>query len=898
MPAYRFSWQPFDDRTVQELAREIGFSGDKSEARSYLAERVARPNDEFVSRTKDVLTRVWLPQHSGIGTAIVRQLFDWGVGPLGAMPTDAAGCAAYIGRCRNRSRLRDQLVSSLRRYGDVGREGEITGDEDFVPSFGVVVPSKQVNDRRQPYPHQEAAWKKLDDHFREAGNDGVFRGILVMPTGSGKTFTAAHWLTRRWLDAGKRVLWLAHREELLAQAARAFVSCSGLARTQERLRIRQVSSRACRFHQIDPEDQVICCSVHSLARAGSEAEKLLHDPNLFVVIDEAHHAPAKSYRDAIALLEGAGAHRLLGLTATPTRTAERERPALRKLFGDRVIYQVSMNELIAKELLAKPVPMTVKTKVEAEDGMTTEDREHLVTFHEPSSEMLARLGRDERRNHTIVSQYAANAAKFGKTLVFTTDVEAAALLRDRFRQAGIEAEYLASYRPDLKEGEPGVDRREVLRDFAAPRSGLDVLINVDMLTEGVDLPATRTVFLARPTSSEILFRQMVGRALRGPRAGGNREAFIVSFEDHWDTYFDYLTPVDWLNEAGALPEERAPEGGARRQTPSGDAADWVSWDQVLAVAHGIRATMTDVDADVFEAVPHGMYVLDYEADGEEVRHVIHVYEHQRPCWEAMFAHLRRTTRTELAAISTDALDAEYFDDCDPPRASRLDIDTVVEQVRAGNPLPEFVELSGRSLCDPRELAKLAKERDLRKSEETALLTERHTALARMVYPTMVDFQRAFDDAMRELEHPGLAVPTRGVPTFEHPPANPLRSGPRHDLQALKDEMLRTASEIIQGPVPHHGRVDWSGRIIKGWLGRAWCSNQPGVGPIKINLVLDSPDISEGAMKFLLWHEYLHLYLMGGHSDGFRKFERSWPEWARWDRELDGLNERFGVEYWR
>jgi hypothetical protein len=168
----------------------------------------------------------------------------------------------------------------------------------------------------------------------------------------------------------------------------------------------------------------------------------------------------------------------------------------------------------------------------------------------------------------------------------------------------------------------------------------------------------------------------------------------------------------------------------------------------------------------------------------------------------------------------------------------------------------------------------------------------------MVYPTMVDFQRAFDDAMRELEHPGLAVPTRGVPTFEHPPANPLRSGPRHDLQALKDEMLRTASEIIQGPVPHHGRVDWSGRIIKGWLGRAWCSNQPGVGPIKINLVLDSPDISEGAMKFLLWHEYLHLYLMGGHSDGFRKFERSWPEWARWDRELDGLNERFGVEYWR
>lgn len=896
MPAYRFSWDPFDDRTALELARDIGFRGGAADSRKYLVDRVARPNDGFIRETKDTLAGVWLPQHAGMGAAIVRELFDLRIGPMGAVPQDAAGCAEYVRRCRNSTRLRELLFSRLISYGDVGREGDATGDDEFIPSFGVLVPSRQSGDRRRPYPHQEEAWAKLDAHLREAGENGVFKGVLVMPTGSGKTFTAAHWLTRRWLDAGKRVLWLAHREELLSQAARAFHQCAGLAASRERLRIRQVSGRTCQFHQIDPEDHVICCSVHSLARAGEGAEGLLHDPRLFVVIDEAHHAPAKSYRDAIELLQKAGAHRLLGLTATPTRTSEKERPALRKLFGERVIHQVSMTDLIAKELLARPIPATVRTNVDAETGMTAEDRAHLVTFHEPSAEMLARLGRDEHRNHIIVQHYTENAARYSKTLVFTTDVRAAALLTDAFRRASIEAEYLASYRPDLKEGEQGVDRREVLRAYADPRSGLDVLINVDMLTEGVDLPMTRTVFLARPTSSDILFRQMVGRALRGPRAGGNREAHIISFEDHWSTYFDYLSPLDWLAETGEVVQEAAPQKPAEPKAPIEGAP--VSWDQVILVAHGIRATMADSHADVFEAVPHGMYVLDYEAEGEAVRCVIHVYDHQRPCWDALFAHLRSLSKNKLAAMDSRALDTEFFSDCDPPKASSLDVETVVQRYCAGDPLPRYMELAGRAGCDPRELAKLARATDMRRSEENALLEARHTLLAQVIYRTMLDFRRAFDDAMREIEHPGAAAPPKGVPMFEPPPSNPLRPGPpHHDLQKLMSGMLKRGAKLLHCPLPHKGSVDWSRRPMKGWFGHAWYSNQPGQGPIKINVILNSPDFSDTTLLFLLWHEYLHLYLMAGHTEEFRKLERLWPDHMGCNREMDALNEKFGVQYW-
>lgn len=894
MPAYRFSWDLFDDDTVRELARDIGYAGrDAAGARAYLSPRVARPNDDFVRQTKNTLARVWLPKHPAVGGAIVRELFDMHIGPLGPMPQDGEGCAEYVLKCRNSARLRDLLLGRLISFGDRGRESDAADDEDFVPSFTWLVPSKQPVDHRKPFSCQKEAWRQLDDHFRQAGPNRVFKGVLVMPTGAGKTFTAANWLTRRWLDAGNRVLWLAHREELLAQAARAFSICAGLAPKREQLRLRQVSSRHCRFHQIDPADDIVCCSIHSLARAERrEREKLLFDPRLFVVIDEAHHAPAKSYRDMIHLLEQAGTHRLLGLTATPTRMAETERPVLRKLFGDTVVYQISMSELIAQEILAQPIPVTVKTNVDAEIGMTAEDRSHLATFNEPSPDMLARLGQNEHRNRTIVHHYAANAERYGKTLVFTTDVAAAALLADAFREANIEAQYLASYRPDLKEGER-IDRRDVLRTYADPRSHLDVLINVEMLTEGVDLPVTKTVFLARPTGSDILFRQMVGRALRGPRVGGNPEAFLVSFEDHWQTYFDYLSPIEWLKESEPVP----PPLPITPPPPPLPEPEWpISWEQVIAIARAIRATIPDSAADSFEAVPHGMYVMEYNADGEAQRRVIHVYEHQLPCWDALIAALKGMSKTELEAVEASALYEEFFADCEPPKSPLLDIEAVLERRRAGDAPPDYVELSGRADCDPREIAKLAHEQDLRRSEENALLEERYSILARVIYPTMLEFQHAFDDAMREIEH-GVTPPPKGVPCFEPPPSGSPRPGPQYDLSELMAEMLRRGSELLHQPLAHDGTVEWSRRWIKGWYGKAWIGSQPGVGSIRVNVLLDSPDFSRETLLYLLWHEYLHLHLMAGHTPEFRRLEHLWPEHAACDRELDALNEKFGVQYW-
>ena len=87
--------------------------------------------------------------------------------------------------------------------------------------------------------------------------------------------------------------------------------------------------------------------------------------------------------------------------------------------------------------------------------------------------------------------------------------------------------------------------------------------------------------------------------------------------------------------------------------------------------------------------------------------------------------------------------------------------------------------------------------------------------------------------------------------------------------------------------------------MKGWYGMAWheMTTPTGHGRIKINRLLDSPDASADTLRFLLWHEYLHLFLKAGHTKTFRELERKWPDWLACDREMDSLNERFGVQYW-
>jgi hypothetical protein len=116
-------------------------------------------------------------------------------------------------------------------------------------------------------------------------------------------------------------------------------------------------------------------------------------------------------------------------------------------------------------------------------------------------------------------------------------------------------------------------------------------------------------------------------------------------------------------------------------------------------------------------------------------------------------------------------------------------------------------------------------------------------------------------------------------------------------------MLEAAPSLLRKRLPPSAiAIEWTRRPIKGWYGQAsWNPHivPAGIttGKIRINRLLDSPDVSAECLRYLLWHEYLHLHLRAAHPPEFRLLERRWPKWEALDRELDALNERFGIQYW-
>ncbi|MBW4579589.1 MAG: DEAD/DEAH box helicase [Tildeniella nuda ZEHNDER 1965/U140] len=895
---YRFSWDAFGEGTVKAIAHANGYSSHlESDPRTWLTNKYSRPDEYFVERMKSTLEQCWLPDYEGT-PQLVEQLIDAGIGPLGN-PKTPMDCVAYVRKCRNSKTVRLRLLEAMLRYGDQDRQPDdplLFPTDGSVPRFAILDPTKQPVDCRQPYDYQIEAWDKLSVHFAESEVTKVFQGLLVMPTGSGKTFTSARWLMQNVINRGYRLIWLAHRHELLEQAAREFHNLASFATQLEKVRVRIISGIHCSTTQIDPADHILIASVSSLARRPDLIDQILADPKSFLVIDEAHHSTAKSYQALINRLGTIDRRRILGITATPTRTAETERGTLAKLFGNRILHDVPITTLIERQFLARPLPVRVATEADVEAGVTSQDEQFLAQFHDLSEAWLQRIGHLEERNRLIVDHYLQNHEKYGKTLIFAIDVSHAALLTERLQAKGIKADYVASYRLD---GEPtnNQERMHRFRDKDG-EDAIEVLVNVQILTEGVDIPGIQTVFLTRPTVSEILMRQMIGRALRGEKAGGTKDAYIVSFEDHWERFREWQRPL------ALVPDIVPPEPDAEKSTKvvPPTLVSMLPWDLIRAAAAQVATQGRGFEADVFEAIPHGWYLLSRDQDGEDVYQVIAVYEHQHSSWEALLKYLWTLPQAALETMPADTAFDEFFWDSDYPLPSQHDVQKVIAHRLAGGDYPEYNDLAEREACDPYRLANQIFEADLGAKAQNTLTEDRYTALAQAIYPSLRDFRAAIEDALYERQHPDASTRAqRAVPIFHPRPEETLQPGPHHNLDHLMIKVLELASGLlgIDQPLTQRHSVVWTKRLVKGWYGQAyWEPGQPhGQGKIRLNRLLDSPDVSEDVIQYLLWHEYLHLYLQQGHTQTFREYERRWATYQECDRFLDNLNERFGVQFW-
>jgi len=436
--------------------------------------------------------------------------------------------------------------------------GSSSEGSDFYREY-VLADARRDKMEKAPAPHQAQALHELVKWYKAAPAERR-GGILVLPTGGRKTFTAGHFICRNALSDGFKVLWLAHTHHLLEQAFFSFADLVGLiGEPKSRLNVRVVSGTIGHFpvHSIKASDDVVIGSLQTVTNALTNRHKQLDtflntaEGNLFVVFDEAHHSPAPSYRNLLTnLRDRCPLMYLMGLTATPTHTEVKKRGWLEKLFPQRLIYQVSPKTLMADGILARPVFEEAQTTFNP-DFDEREYEKWVGTNRDLPEDIINTLASSKERNDYIVGCYVSNRKRYGKTIIFVDRWTQCEYLREALRRHSVKADAIYSHvdsnlgNATARNRRTSAENAKVLQDF---RDGkLDVLINIRMATEGTDVPDVQTVFLTRQTTSQILLTQMVGRALRGPKFGGTEKAFIVSFIDNWKqrinwAAYDQLAP--------------------------------------------------------------------------------------------------------------------------------------------------------------------------------------------------------------------------------------------------------------------------------------------------------------------------------------------------------------------
>src|SRR6185437_12196580 len=220
---------------------------------------------------------------------------------------------------------------------------------------------------------------------------------------------------------------LAHTHHLLEQASSYFDDLAGLiAGSKERLTVRVVSGTPehCQFHSIMPTDDVVICSLQTAANADKRSHPQLDAflsaaaDKLIVVFDEAHHAPAPSYRTLIDHLRNrCPGLFLLGLTATPIYNDERKQGWLLRLFPQNILYQVPAKDLMAAGILSHPVLEDAPT----EFAPTFDEpafQKWTTTYRDIPEDVIEQLATNQNRNDAIVNRYVSDRERYGKTIIF------------------------------------------------------------------------------------------------------------------------------------------------------------------------------------------------------------------------------------------------------------------------------------------------------------------------------------------------------------------------------------------------------------------------------------------------------------------------------------------------
>ena len=378
------------------------------------------------------------------------------------------------------------------------------------------------------------------------------RMLVHMPTGAGKTKTAmeiaSDYLRCKSVLGGHEknvfVVWLAHSKELCEQALETF---------QNTWRIRgdyEIDTFKL-FGDAEYSDEILKSErafifvgfqkFNAMLNSSNELQEKIKNKILqnikLVIVDEAHKSLASTYEKAINLLSKSSAGvQLIGLTATPGRSSDQadgQNNFLAEFFNSTKIRMIDnfgvpienpISYLQDLEVLAKIDRFELMTDVQIK--LSEQQIKNLKLYgDERLGEILRNLAGNPARNKIIIDKVRELFDNNESILIFACNVEHCIILQTLLKASGIDSGTILSSTSKF-------ERETAIYKF---KSGeLKVLINYGVLTTGFDAPKLNSLIIARPTSSIVLYSQMVGRALRGPKNGGNIINKLIDLRDNFD----------------------------------------------------------------------------------------------------------------------------------------------------------------------------------------------------------------------------------------------------------------------------------------------------------------------------------------------------------------------------
>lgn len=727
-------------------------------------------------------------------------------------------------------------------------------------------------------------------------------GMLVLPTGGGKTRVAVTTALDKAMKDGYKILWIAHRHMLLEQAEQTFCEFSKL--SGKDLSIKVISGKHDSIKSLDENDDIVIISNMSMGiqekdEDGKDYDGLIRQTlkqvlftekqKWLVIVDEAHHSLAKSYKQWIGITTKnkngwlrryrKNNIKILGLTATPnfisehdvTKYDENRTRELSSLFDDNLIGTISTQELIEKKILSLPNFITIDTEIEFDaDELLSKVKnvKSSLTNSILEKELNEEIAKHEGRNRLIVATYlnGHNNIDFSKspTLIFASNIINAITLKEAFKKENITADVIYSNKPN---------NDEVIENF---RDGkLKILINVEILTEGSDIPEIQNVFIAKITGSKILYRQMVGRALRGLDSGGTKTANIVTFRDNIINYHK-----DFFN-AQKLTKGLFTEIESKASSPIATTTEIDEEDIAEAYKKFAGLLNGNQNIELTSAIPIGYYDLD------EVAHKVNVYQHQLDSYKNFLVAYENNN--EIIENLVSDIKKQYFKSEDMLFDVTLeDLESFVNYIKNLNIVPSFVEFVFKDKLEDevRSIAlKYTSNIDFQSLED-----DYNSSKYAKEFYSFIDFEEVCLNFINKYRH-HINEPLKTIEVKEDEYENFTFDEKSHDKIAIfenaKNEILRVLKKTKLENSPD--TFEWTPKAYRSYWGMAYAPTDDyskKSDKIEINKILQLKGIDSKIIEFVVYHELLHTELNNyTHDKEFKEYEAMFPDFVYCEQML-------------